>query len=345
MIELELSPGGGMAYIGSGAIGRLGEVCGEVFPGGRRALITDEALPREHVKAALLRLGEGTAILELPICEEKKDLEAVRSIYSFLYEEGFTRADGLVLLGGGVLLDTAGFAAATYLRGLGAVSVPTTLISQTDSAYGGTTGVTFESGKNHVGAFAQPKAVVCDTDFLRTLPERERISGMGEVITYGAIAEPSILGRVSRGLPDDGVIAECVKIKLGYTLKDERDTGERHILNFGHTVGHAFEAASGFTLGHGQAVAKGMLAAAWLGHELDVTEAGVLETLHDACGRAGLDTDWRRGLSCALPFIARDKKSDGRGIDLVLLKKLGQPVRRMTEVSLIFGLLKSAASE
>ena len=315
--------------IGSGAISELGPAAAGAFPGGKAAVITDTGVPREHVlacRAALESAGLGVFVCSIPAGESGKTLSAVSDIYGFLLENGFTRADGIVGLGGGMVGDTAGFAAATYMRGTAFVSVPTTIVSQTDSAYGGKTGVDLGCAKNAVGVFSHPAAVVCDTEFLKTLPERERVCGMGEVIKYGAIASPELLGGVSRELPCDETVFTCAEIKRRFVEEDELDLGSRRALNFGHTLGHAFEAASGFTLG--QAVAYGMLAVTRLGERLGVTQSGVYGAIRSACERAGLDTSWEGLLSSALPLTSHDKKSDGSFIETVLLESIGRPIRK-----------------
>ena len=318
------------ALIGAGVLDALPGVAGRLTECRKAAVITDSGVPKEHVTRCLDGLSsvfEETVLVTLPAGEENKTLSAVEGIYGRLYDAGFTRADSIIGLGGGVALDIAGFAAATYLRGLGFISVPTTVIAQTDSAYGGKTGVDLFEGKNHIGVFRDPIAVICDTELLSTLPERERVCGMGEVIKYGAIAAPGILDTVSRKLPDEGTVALCVGIKKRFVEADEFDRGERRALNFGHTYGHAIEAASGYSVPHGQAVAYGMLAAVRIGERLGVTEAGVYDRLEAACTASGLDTDWEERARNAEAYLSRDKKSDGGKIDFVLLKKLGEPIR------------------
>ena len=345
MQKIDFAMGGGYpAYIGRGAYQMLGSAAARRIAGRRAAILTDDGVPGEHTalcRAELERFGFKTELLAIPSGERNKTLKAVSAIYSFLYEKGFTRSDCVVGVGGGVPLDIAGFAAATYMRGVGFISVPTTLISQTDSAYGGKTGVDYYEGKNLIGCFSHPRAVVCETAFLRTLPERELICGMGEVIKYGAIAEPGLLEGISRGVPDDEVIAECVRIKRRFAEEDEFDTGVRRTLNFGHTLGHAFEAASGYETPHGQAVASGMLAAIRLGERLGVTAAGVYPAVAEACERAGLDTRFDGALNGALTYIRRDKKSDGQRIAFVLLEDLGRPVIRALRAEEISSLLGS----
>ena len=318
------------ALIGAGAASLTGLAVARIIRGRRAAVITDSGVPRSHVelvRASLAEAGFAAGVFAVPEGEAAKNLKTVEDIYAFLSGLSLTRQDCVVGVGGGVVGDTAGFAAATYLRGTPFISVPTTVISQTDSAYGGKTGVDHLGIKNAVGCFAHPRAVVADPALLSTLPERERIAGMGEVIKYGAIADPSILSSVSRALPDERTIAACVRIKKRFCEADEFDVGERRVLNFGHTYGHAIESASDLTVPHGQAVAYGMLAAVRLGERVGVTEKGVYEALAAACENAGLDTRWGAALDNALPYLIKDKKSDGETIETVLLKRLGEPVR------------------
>ena len=317
------------AYIGRGAINELGRLAALKMTGRRAALVYDKRLPENTVGTAARSLEEaGFAVYPYAFeaSESGKDLDAVGRIYGFLYDSGLTRRDCLCALGGGVTGDAAGFAAATYLRGIGLVLIPTTIVSQTDSAYGGKTGVDFRSGKNHVGCFYPADIILTDPLLLASLPESERVSGMGEIIKYGAIAAPSLLGTVSRELPSEEVIAKCVGIKKSFVEADENDTGERRVLNFGHTFGHAIEERTGYSVPHGQAVAYGMLAAARLGERLSVTDTAVFSAIKEACERTGLDTDHAAFVKDALPLLSRDKKSDGSRVTFVLLKSLGEPL-------------------
>ena len=274
--------------------------------------------------------------LLIPSGESEKTLAAVETIIGKLYDMRITRSDCVIGVGGGILGDIAGFAAAVYLRGVGFISVPTTLIAAADSAYGGKVGVNFRGGKNHIGCFHDPKAVVLDTDFLSTLPDAELSNGMGEVIKYGVIAEPFILDSVSGRVPSDDIIAKCVDIKRAYVQADPFDRGERHVLNFGHTYGHAIEEAYSYSIPHGQAVAYGMLAAIRLGEALNVTDRAVFPRVELAIKKAGLDTRYEDHLPDSFCFIARDKKSDGAFVDAVLIKEAGKPIRmRLAHETLI----------
>ena len=330
------------AYIGSGAIGLLPGEIQRFFSGSAAAIVTDDGVPASIVKRAAAlaeQAGFRAPVYTMRAGESGKKLEGLRGVYSFLYDNRVTRSDGVIAVGGGVVGDIAGFAAATYLRGLPFVNVATTIIAQTDSAYGGKTGVDFAEGKNHVGCFYDPKAVICDADHLSTLSEAERANGMGEVIKYGAIASPELLASVTergRALPDGDIIASCAEIKRRFVEQDEYDLGVRRALNFGHTIGHAIEAASAYTVPHGQAVAYGMLAAAHLGSALGVTEPNVESLIKTAAEAVGLDTDWKPKAQAALPLVARDKKNEGGEIAFVLPVTIGETIIKKLPVSVIW---------
>lgn len=333
------------AFIGSGASILLSERVRLDIPGAVAAIVTDSGVPTEHVelvRRAVLAAGKAAPVFVLPCGERNKNAARLMELYGFLYDSGLTRDCGVIAVGGGMAGDMAGFAASTYLRGVAFINVPTTVISQTDSAYGGKTGIDLGEGKNHIGSFYQPASVVCDTDLLRTLTKAQRLCGMGEVIKYGAIACPALLDRVvSSGdeLPGEAVIAQCVDIKRRFTEADPFDRGERRILNFGHTIGHAVEAASGYTVPHGQAVAYGMLAACSVGMRLGVTAPAAGERISSACRAAGLDTEWRPMLGDALPLVARDKKADSESVDFILLREIGRPFRMKLELKTVSELL------
>jgi 3-dehydroquinate synthase len=271
---------------------------------------------------------------KLPNGEEAKSLETYGMIMSDLAKERISRSAIIIALGGGVIGDLAGFVAATYLRGINFVQVPTTLLAMVDSSVGGKTGVNLPEGKNLVGAFHQPKLVVADLDTLKTLPAREFAAGMAEVIKCGAIRDKALFDRVSVKVnPDDNdldeIIEKCVAIKARIVENDEFETkGQRALLNFGHTIGHAIEKATGYkTYLHGEAISLGMRAAAWLSRR-----------------EAGLSQEDARDLDLALianqlPLVLKpevdsrailnalgnDKKVSADGVNRwVLLTKMGQ---------------------
>ena len=239
--------------------------------GGRRFLVSSPTIWRIHGAQFQRALGGGEPIL-IPDGERFKNLQSVSRIYDSLIRAGADRGSAIVAVGGGVVGDTAGFAAATFLRGIALAHVPTTLVAQVDSAIGGKVGVNHPLGKNLIGAFHQPAVVLVDPQLLRTLPRREFRSGLYEVIKYGIIASRDLFDRVAHDtkpiferdpavlLP---VIVESCRIKADVVTKDERESGLRRILNFGHTVGHALEAVTKYRrFLHGEAIAYGMLAAA-----------------------------------------------------------------------------------
>jgi 3-dehydroquinate synthase len=241
----------------------------------RTALIWDEALAktwgREAGIGAQIGIETGVAVYEARATEEGKTLKQYGDILEYLAEKKLPRSGTIISIGGGVIGDLAGFVASTYLRGIPLVQVPTTLLAMVDSSVGGKTGVNLFEGKNLVGAFYQPKLVVADLDTLATLPPNQFAAGMAEVIKYGAIRDVALFERVAKGVKPadadlDEIVEKCVAIKARIVESDEFETkGERALLNFGHTIGHAIEKATGYTTYlHGEAISLGMRAAAWL---------------------------------------------------------------------------------
>jgi 3-dehydroquinate synthase len=258
-------------WIGDGAVDRLPALLDEHRVGSRRFVVSSPTIWRFH-GAQLQPLLGGTDPILIADGERFKNLASVSRIYEALIRAGADRGSAIVAVGGGVIGDTAGFAAATFLRGIALAHVPTTLLAQVDSSIGGKVGVNHALGKNLIGAFHQPSLVVIDPLLLRTLPRREFRSGLYEVVKYGMIASRTLFERVDQrtraisGRDPDALvpaIVESVKIKADVVSKDERESGLRRILNFGHTVGHALEAVTRYRrFRHGEAIAYGMLAAA-----------------------------------------------------------------------------------
>jgi 3-dehydroquinate synthase len=266
--------------------------------------------------------------------ERAKTLATVSNLYTTCLRRGLDRSASIIAFGGGVTGDVAGFAAATFLRGIGLVQVPTTLLAQVDSAIGGKVGVNLPQGKNLVGAFYSPSLVVCDPDVLHTLPRREFRAGLYEVVKYGVIASLTLFARVSTGLErifahDPAVltpiIAECCQIKADVVMADERESGPRRALNFGHTVGHALEALTRYRrFRHGEAIGYGMLAAARLSRLrglLAEDEEAALAGLLARMGPLPPVGDLR--VADALDAIGRDKKVVRGRLHFVLARGLG----------------------
>ena len=294
-------------------------------------VVTDSTvapLYADQLAASLASVGVDSYVHIIPAGEEYKTLASVAELYPAMAKFGITRADAAIALGGGVVGDMTGFAAATYLRGIRVMQIPTTLLAQVDSSVGGKCGVDLPEGKNLVGAFHQPQAVLIDPDLLGSLPRQTYCDGMAEVIKYGAIFDRNLFDLcASRVYGDDmtDVISRCIAWKRDIVAQDELDTGLRMTLNFGHTFGHAIEKCGGYsTYTHGQGVAVGMVMAAKVGAYLGITEPGTAHTLEACLTRWHLPTNCPYAIDEMLPYIARDKKTAGSSINVILLQTLGK---------------------
>lgn len=268
-------------------------------------------------------------VLEVPPGETSKSIECFASLCSELAAKNFSRKTLIFAIGGGVVGDLAGFLAASYLRGVDLIQVPTTLLAMVDSSVGGKTGVNLPEGKNMVGAFYQPREVWIDVDVLFSLPQREMAAGMAEVIKYGVIRDRSLFDVVKNGRPEDllSIIVRCVKIKAEIVQADERETsGQRALLNFGHTVGHAIEQSVGYgELLHGEAVAIGMLAAAFISQKhLGFSDVD-LQELRQAIANNQLPLS-KDGLNYQelRQAMSRDKKATADGLKWILSSRIGE---------------------
>jgi 3-dehydroquinate synthase len=337
-------------HVGSGVLGRLDELV-PVPPHARRAaLVTNRAVQVLYgtaVTAALERCGLTVDPVVIPDGEDAKSLSTVEVCYHRFAAGRLGRDDLVVALGGGVVGDLAGFAAATWNRGVAVLQLPTTLLAQVDAAIGGKTGVNLPEGKNLVGAFHQPLAVVADVGTLTTVPVHERRAGLGEVVKCGFVADPGILDLLEAD-PEAAIagrlevleelVRRCVAVKARIVSADERETGERALLNYGHTVGHAIESLTGYgSYRHGEAVALGMVFAARLGERLGVTEAGLADRTVTLLNVLGLPTGGVLLEPAALwEHLARDKKARD-GVRFVLCTKPGEalvvdpPERRIVD--------------
>jgi 3-dehydroquinate synthase len=279
--------------------------------------------------------GLNTQVHKFNDAEAAKSWKSVEVIARSLVKARADRRAVVIAVGGGVVGDVAGFAAASYLRGVALVQVPTTLVAQTDSAIGGKTGVNLPEGKNLVGAFYPPQLVMADTNVLKTLPQREFRGGLAEVIKYGVIADAKLFGflekNVERVLARDArsleyLITRSVEIKAIVVSKDERESGLREILNFGHTFGHALESATAYKkYQHGEAVAWGMMAAALYGHEIGVTSASDVARIVALMRRMGKLPEWPRVAPKKLiELMGSDKKTRAGKLRFVLTSKIGK---------------------
>lgn len=321
--------------IGPGLLPQTGERLRPLLRGQRIALITDSQVGPMHagrVADSLTQAGFAIRILEVPAGEESKSPAMLSQLWEDMMEFGLTRTDAVAALGGGVVGDLAGFAAATILRGVDFVQIPTTLLAQVDSSVGGKVAVDLKHGKNLAGAFYQPKIVLMDPEVLTTLPDRTFHDGMAEVIKYGCILDRDFFdfleARPSRAQITDEIetiLYTCCDLKRRVVVEDERDTGCRMLLNFGHTLGHAYELAGHYTeWSHGQAVAAGMVAAARIGVHIGVTPEEVPERIGRLCAAFGLPTAIDCSLNLYTAAIGLDKKSAGTDISLILLAEMGR---------------------
>ena len=248
--------------IGSGLLGTLGPAVAEQTGARHCVLVSGENVFPHYGEAALHSLREAgvkTEAVVFPAGENTKSLDCYGKLMNALTEAKLSRSDCLIALGGGVTGDLTGFSAATYQRGIAYVQVPTTLLAAVDSSVGGKTAINLPAAKNQVGAFYQPALVLCDTDTLSTLPERELRSGFAEVIKYAVLSDPDLFDTLYQGdWSMENVIETCVSMKADIVAEDEQDRGRRRLLNLGHTFGHAVESRSGYRLTHGEAVAVGM---------------------------------------------------------------------------------------
>ena len=324
-------------WIGSGILDRLGEALIRVHFPRRIALVTNPtvfSLYGEQVLSILRDEGFKVLTVTIPDGEEHKNLGTLERIYDGLIEGGVDRSGGLVALGGGVVGDITGFAAATFLRGIPFVQVPTTLLSQVDSSVGGKTGINHRLGKNLIGAFHQPRHVHIDVDTLRTLPEREFSAGMAEVVKYGVIRDRAFFDWLFRASGDlrrlePSALIEAVKrscqIKADVVENDEKESSLRAILNFGHTFGHAVEMVAGYgNVRHGEAVAIGMVAASLAAREQGLCSQEDVRSLRDLLIAFGLPTEPPAfSLDDYLQAMGRDKKIKGGVLRMVLNRRIG----------------------
>ncbi len=342
-IPLELPHHTYRVTVAPGALeGLAGVVRGAVPSADRVVLVTDEGVEPHHGRTVAKALQEGgvdTAVAVIPVSEKKKTLGTVRNLYEIFLENKLERGHAVVTLGGGICCDVAGFAAGTYLRGVPVIQCPTTLLAMVDASVGGKTGVNVPQGKNLIGAFHQPAAVVCDPRVLETLPERELRCGLAECLKHGVIRDPTLFDWIGAnaaailGLDEAALvelIARNVKIKADVVVADEREAGERAHLNFGHTFAHAIEATAAFgtRFKHGEAVAIGMVAAARCAQRRGLCDAAVGDRIVAAVEAVGLPSrgDGLADDAILLKAMAMDKKvRDGR-IRLVLPTRIGEVV-------------------
>lgn len=335
-----------------GALDRAGELIAPVLGKCRLGVLTDDtvdALYGERLVAALKKAGYDAVKFTIPHGEASKNPENLFAFLSFLVENHLTRTDALVALGGGVVGDMCGLAAALFLRGVKFVQIPTTLLAAVDSSVGGKTAVDIPAGKNLVGAFWQPSLVICDPDTLKTLPEDTFRDGCAEVIKYGVILDRPFFDKLkdpinkaenADGQKLDEAIARCVEIKRDVVNEDEFDRGLRGLLNFGHTLGHGIEKESNFTISHGAAVAKGMALAVKLALHMGLCEKACADELIALLDSYGFDLTCPYSAEQLYEASLSDKKRAGDNISLVLPEKIGKCVLHKMPCTDLLPLLK-----
>ncbi|MDX2277527.1 MAG: 3-dehydroquinate synthase [Hyphomonadaceae bacterium] len=332
--------GGYDVVIGAGVLHQLGALMQKAGVRGRVAVISDETvfgLWGDKARAAIEAAGyEVVATLRVPPGEESKTLASAEQLYDGLLEAGIGRRDAIVALGGGVVGDLAGFVAATLHRGVSFVQVPTTLLSQVDSSVGGKVAVDHRLGKNLIGAFYPPRLVVADTNVLQTLPARERWSGMAEIVKAAFIRDAKLLADLEQqiealmepandALPD--IIARAVAVKAGVVARDEHETGERMLLNLGHTFGHAIETVAGYgALTHGEAVTHGMRVAVALSERRGKLDAASAQRAQALLARFPSPAWPKLEPDALVQALWRDKKVAAGKVKFILLDRLGNGV-------------------
>ncbi len=336
-IELQLSHKLVPIQIKEGLFAEIYKWIPKVYTGKKIFLLCDENLDSLYAKSLEMQLKEhGYRVSKMVILagESVKNLSMMEEIYSELLRHEFTRSDLMLLLGGGVVGDLGGFVAATYLRGIRYIQLPTTLLSQVDSSIGGKVAVNLKEGKNLAGSFYHPEAIWMDPLLLKTLPPKEFRSGMGEVIKYGCIGDEKLFGLVEQyyleGVHDESLLKEIigrsVVQKVNVVAADEKEGGQRKLLNFGHTLGHAIEKTLGYgQISHGEAVAIGMSHFTRISQKLGQTSGQSVERLNRLLDVVGLPHEIPIGLKkeALLEAIFHDKKMSGNSISIILLKKIG----------------------
>ncbi len=321
--------------IGRGLLEAAGTYLMSCLPPHRKlCVITDSnvnTIYAQKVLDSLKAQGYTTSKIVFPAGEHSKNLTTYLNIMEALADEGFTRSDCLIALGGGVVGDLVGFAAATYLRGISYVQIPTTYMAAVDSAVGGKTSINLQNGKNLAGAIWQPSLVLCDCDTFDTLPEEKRLDGMAEAVKSAVVSDGGLLEHI-KNKDYDYVIERCVSIKKSFVEADERDQGLRQILGFGHTIGHGLEKLSSYTIPHGQAVAIGMVMEARAAFKTGLTSTDISPQLRNILEELGFHLATRYRAEDIYHFALMDKKIVGNHITMIVPDTIGKC--RLQKISL-----------
>jgi 3-dehydroquinate synthase len=320
-------------------IDRMALIIAKNHKAGSYFLITDNSVGSIYAKQMMdsfKDVGLNINLIEFPAGESSKNINIVLDIVGKLLEFGADRSTTLIALGGGVVGDMVGFIASIYMRGIPYIQIPTTLIGQVDSSIGGKTAIDLPYGKNLLGTFCQPRAVFADLTFLETLPQKEFNNGLAEIIKYGIIDDEKMFSMLEENMDavksrDSSVLLKlvenCCRIKKSIVEIDEKEQGLRRILNFGHTLGHAIEAVSEYTISHGEGVALGMVAAARISEKMHYLDVAQLKRIEEIILRAGLPVKIPQNYSVdeIISRLAMDKKKKDDVVHFVLLKKIGMP--------------------
>lgn len=315
--------------VGRGLLADTGRYIRRIAAPSTAVIVADDSVGALYGSAVAASIeAEGIRLLSysFPHGEESKNPSQLFELLEFMAENAVTRSDLIVALGGGVTGDMAGFAASIYLRGIPFIQIPTSLLAAVDSSVGGKTAVNLNAGKNLVGTFTQPRLVLCDTDTLATLPDHEFASGMAEVIKYGILSDADLFRLLEKEDAHDhleDIICRCVAMKKKLVMEDEFDTGARQLLNLGHTLAHAIEKLSAFSVNHGHAVAIGLVAVARCAYAAGLAEDDSAERIAAVLKKYDLPVSCDYPVSELCKVILKDKKRSGQTINLVIPKRIG----------------------
>lgn len=331
--------------IGQNILKDAGKLVKEKVDFSKVCIITDDTVDSLYGNSTVNSFEkEGFSVIKyvIPNGEQSKNTQNLINIVSFLAENHFTRADLIVALGGGVVGDLAGFCAATYMRGIRFVQIPTTLLAAVDSSVGGKTAVDLPQGKNLFGAFWQPSLVICDTDTLDTLKSETYADGVAEIVKYGMIYDKNLFDTVKSGTWNRiEVISRCVEIKRDVVNSDEFENGLRQILNFGHTFGHGIESLSNFRLTHGSCVAIGMCVLTYALMQKGEINKSIYDSLKEALINNKLPVSTDYNADDIFDKVTTDKKRKGDYINLIVVKEIGKAEIKKTDLETIKNLIKS----
>ena len=325
-------------FIGNGLLKEAGKYISQIKRNATVAVISDSHVFPIYGNTLLTSLkdaGFSAISFVFPAGEDSKTPGTYLQILNFLAENQLTRSDLIIALGGGVTGDMAGFAAATYLRGISFVQIPTSLLAMVDSSVGGKTAIDLPAGKNLVGAFYQPDLVLCDMDTLDTLPPDVFLDGCAEVIKYAVLYDAYLFETLlihGPAFPREDVIARCVSLKRDVVAEDEHDNGARQKLNLGHTIGHGIEGCSNFSISHGKAVAIGMNIVAKAGNQIGITTGHTKEQIENILHRFGLPTASPYPAKQLYSFALSDKKRSANWINLIIPETIGSCIIRKTPI-------------